>query len=242
MKITRIIPMIVAVALLGSCKKGGLFCHKEKGEIVTESRLVENFDEVALATQGNVYVTEGNTFSVQIESSQNLIDIIKTDVKGNTLVIDTKKGKCISGNPTLNFYITAPNISALDVSGSGNVYAANLIESSNMDLRISGSGRIEMDSLLCDNVEMDISGSGNIEIAGVGTMQHQDVHISGSGNIDAYNAPVNNSDISISGSGSAHVHVLNQLNAHISGSGSVIYMGNPLVSTDISGSGNVRPY
>ena len=242
MKTTRFTLLILAVALLGSCKKGGVFCYKENGDIVKETREVTNFTEIALATQGNVYVTQGSEYRVEVESSQNIIDIIKTDVKGSTLVIDKKKGKCISGDPTLNFYITAPNINALDISGSGTIYADGLINTNSMDLKISGSGDIELDSLECSDLDMKISGSGSMEIDGVGTMSTQDVAISGSGSINAYNAPVNDSDVKISGSGSAYIHVLQTLDVEISGSGSVIYMGNPTVSSDISGSGSVRPY
>ena len=48
----------MSVALLASCKKGGVFCHKEDGNIITQDRSVSAFSEVALSDIGNVYVEQ----------------------------------------------------------------------------------------------------------------------------------------------------------------------------------------
>jgi len=242
MKKVRIgIIAIASLAAFTSCKKG-TFCFKGDGNITTETRDVSGFTEIAMSTSGNVYIEQSPNYSVQVETSENLQDVIETEVHGSTLEIDTKRGKCLKGNTTLNVYVTAPNIEGLVLSGAGQMTTSGLISTNVMDVVISGSGNISIDSLDVQDFKSVISGSGNISVIGAGTALSQDVSISGSGNLNAYNFPVQDSEVSISGSGDCKINVTENLNASISGSGSVIYKGTPLVTSSISGSGTVRPF
>lgn len=237
-----IIPVLLLGATLGSCKKGGVFCYKGDGNIVTEERAVSNFTEVALSMSGNVYVEQGSEYSCKIETSQNLLPIIETEVKNGVLEIDLKRHKCLKGDSELNVYVTAPLIEGLVLSGSGNIRAFNQLETSSMSISISGSGRIDLDSLQTQLLDASISGSGDMHITGVGNAMNQEISISGSGSVYALDFPTERSNISISGSGNCEVQVLDELNASISGSGNVRYLGTPKVSSQISGSGTVAPY
>jgi hypothetical protein len=195
-----------------------------------------------LSTQGEVFITEGPAYLVQVEASSNLQEIITTKVNSNTLDIGIKNNKCIKGNPTIKMYITAPSIEGLILSGSGNIYAYNQITSSTMALTISGSGNIEMDSLSAEKVEAKISGSGNINLKGNTTGENFEATISGSGNINALELPFNNATVTISGSGNCKLLAKQTLKVTISGSGDVLYSGSPTINSSISGSGSVRPY
>lgn len=232
---------IAAVAAFTSCKKG-TFCYKGDGNITTETRDISGFSEIAMSTSGNVYVEQSPNYSVQVEASQNLLDVIETEVHGSTLEIDIKRGKCLKGNTTLNVYVTAPNIEGLVLSGSGNINTSGLISSNSMEAVISGSGEIYIDSLEVQDFKSIISGSGSITANGVGTALRQDISISGSGELNAFNLPVQDSEVSISGSGDCNVNVTQTLKTSISGSGNIVYMGNPVITSSNSGSGTVRPY
>lgn len=242
MKTIKISTLIILVAFLASCKKGGVFCHKGDNNITTEVRDVSNFSKIALSDVGNVYVEQADEYSVSVETSSNLQDIILTEVSGNTLEIKIKKRKCIKGSPTINVYVTAPNINALTISGAGSIYASELIQTTSMDLTISGSGDIQVDSLETSAIDAVISGSGSITANGIGTASNQKVSISGSGSVNTLNLMANNADVHISGSGTCSLHAIQTLDATISGSGDIIYKGTPAITTNISGSGNIRPY
>jgi hypothetical protein len=232
---------LVAVAAFTSCKKG-TFCYKGDGNITTETRDISGFSEITMSTSGTVYIEESSEYSVQVETSSNLLDVIETEVHGSTLEIDTKRGKCLKGNTTLNVYVTAPSIEGLVLSGSGRLITSGLISSNSMDVVLSGSGDISIDSLETTDFEATISGSGNISAFGVGTALKEKISISGSGNLNTLNLPAQDSEVSISGSGDCNIHVTEALNASISGSGNVIYKGSPAVTSNVSGSGTIRPY
>ncbi|UKN01075.1 DUF2807 domain-containing protein [Paracrocinitomix mangrovi] len=233
---------VLSVLALASCKKGGVFCYHGNGDIITETRTVNNFSQIELASQGTVYVTQSSDYNVKVEASSNLMEILETKVVGSKLIIETKKGKCIKGNEEINYYISAPEISALIISGSGNILAEDGINANNMKFTISGSGDITANNLDVNDVKATISGSGSIYAHSTNTVETSDLTISGSGNIDMYEMPTKDVDCNISGSGSCYVNAIETLKVNISGSGDVVYIGQPVLNTNISGSGNVRPY
>ena len=236
--------IIICMALVAftSCKKGGVFCYKGDGNIVKEERVHTSFDEISLELAGDVYLKQGADFKVEIEASKNLIEVIETKVKGDVLKIDTKKNKCIKGNSDIKFYITMPEIRGISISGSGDVIAREEMDLDDLDISISGSGDIRIDSLRVNDISTSISGSGDVRLTTLDTANYQYISISGSGEVSAFDAPVKESDIRISGSGGCKVHAIDRLNIKISGSGDVVYKGTPSITQTTSGSGTIRPY
>ena len=236
--------VIICVVMLSitSCEKGGAFCYKPDGDTVTEERIHTGFTDVSLEIGADLYIEQGEEYSVEIETSENLLEIIKTDVHGSTLEIDLKKGKCIRGDYEIKIYITLPSLEEVSISGSGDVYVKNKMIADKLDISISGSGNFELDSLYVNELEASISGSGDLMLTSLDTAYSQEIRISGSGEIRAINMPVLNSEINISGSGHCEVHAIDRLDIAISGSGDVYYKGNPIIDQHISGSGSIRPY
>ncbi|MBI3133461.1 MAG: DUF2807 domain-containing protein [Bacteroidetes bacterium] len=241
MKSTLLFSGILLIGLT-SCKKNGFVCYHPNGNIITEQRTTDHFDGIDLRIGADVYVEQSATYSVSITASENLMAIIKTEVHGTTLCIDTKKNKCINGDDDIAVYITAPELRKLEISGSGDIISKTNFIASDLEMNISGSGNITLDSLQTTNYAINISGSGNVKLAGAQTATSQITHISGSGDINTLNLPTSNCDIHISGSGKAQVWAISTLKADISGSGDVIYKGNPVITASASGSGEVRPY
>jgi len=241
MKSTLLISGILLISLT-ACKKNGLVCYHGNDNVITEQRTTDHFDGIDLRIDADVHVEQSATYSVSITASENLMDIIKTDVHGSTLCIDTKKNKCINGNDDIEVYVTMPELNKLEISGSGDIESKKTFNASNLEMNISGSGDIEFDSLNTNNYAINISGSGNVRLAGVQTATSQKIHISGSGDVKTVDLATDDCDIHISGSGKAQIWAVAKLNADISGSGDVLYKGTPLVTSSSSGSGSVRPY
>lgn len=241
MKSTILFTGILFVAF-SSCEKNGLICYNGNGNVITEHRTTGHFDGIDLRICADVQVEQSSTFSVSVTTSENLMSVIRTEVQGTTLCIDTKNNKCINGNDDITIYVTMPELVMLDISGSGDIVSKNNFNAPNLDINISGSGNIIMDSLQTTNYDMNISGSGNIKLAGTQIASSQKIKISGSGDINTLNLPTNDCEIKISGSGKAQVWAINKLVTDISGSGDIIYKGNPIVTSSTSGSGDVRPY
>lgn len=215
-------------------------CSSQTGdsEKVKEERKVSEFSAIGLAISGNVYITQGDTQQLIVEGPADIIQELKTEVEGNTLEIKFKDWfTCHSGK--LNIYITIPKVKGLYLSGSGNMISENKIKTDDIDLKVSGSGNIEISNLMANAVTSKISGSGNIKLGGEGIINSHDIKISGSGDVLASGLAVNDYNIAISGSGGCDIKGISTLNVRISGSGKVKYSGSPKIDAEISGSGKV---
>jgi hypothetical protein len=213
-------------------------CIKANKKNATETRSLENFTEIQLDGSGDVYLyqlTDSSLPTVEIETSENVMDRVTTEVKGNKLVLSTE---CIRGTYDLTYTIRVADLSKVKISGSGNVTTMTPFNLNDVNLEIDGSGNMDFETD-ATNVACHISGSGNIELDG--TCDDLDLEIDGSGDIHAFDMPTTDCFINISGSGNCEVYVNGILNVTVSGSGDVIYDGTPTeFSTNSSGSGTVR--
>jgi hypothetical protein len=174
------------------------------------------FRKVHLENSIDLEVKAGPQSDLKITGDDNLIKLIKVEVKGDTLHIGSKEN--LSSKIGLKASFTSSSLTGIEISGSG-------------DATVAG--------LKADKAEFAISGSGDIKAAGQANSVK--TSIAGSGDIDLSNLRVRNASASIAGSGDIKLNVSDSLAASIAGSGDVVYIGKPKVSKTIVGSGDVRP-
>lgn len=187
-----------------------------QGPTVKQTLSVDNFDAIGLSISATVYLTKGPN-SVSIEAQQNIIDNIKTEVKGNSW--DIEFDKRVSNHSDITIYIAMPKITSLAIGGSGEIIGKSTF---------NGLG----------DVSLAIGGSGTIEL--VGTAKEVEISIAGSGDVKTAGLKAENCEVSIAGSGDAYIEVQNDLDVSIAGSGDVHYKGTPKVSSSVAGSGSVK--
>ncbi len=217
-----------------------LMSFNATSQTVKENRNVTGFTGVALAFSGNVYITQGDQFKVEIEADRDALEVIETTLRGDVLVLKTKNGVWRNLGK-INAYITLPSIEKLSVSGSGDMICESPIRTSEIDLSVSGSGSLRLSNLSAREVDAEVTGSGDIVISGQPLSGSElDATITGSGDIKAVDFPVEEVDVQITGSGSASVNAIKELETSITGSGNVNYKGNPLVNANATGSGRTK--
>ncbi|HQV01605.1 MAG TPA: head GIN domain-containing protein, partial [Bacteroidia bacterium] len=181
-------------------------------------------------------IKQGAVQSVTIIAQQNIADALYTVVQNNRLKIYTDKW--LTTDKDIVYEIVVPQITGMELAGSGKFKTTETIKTSKLDITVSGSGQMEVD-VVTNELECDIMGSGNIAIKG--SSNKTDLEISGSGAYHGFECYTANCDASISGSGLAEVSVSNSLKASVSGSGVINYTGKPKdVKKSISGSGAVN--
>ncbi len=203
-----------------------------------QTRDVSGFTSISHSISGNLEIKKGNTFNVMLEGSQSEIDHIVTEVRDGRLQIKPDSWR-YSFREKVNVYVTMPGIDGILLSGSGKATVDGSLEAEDMDLVVSGSGRITIGQMKAGNTDCTISGSGSIAITS-GNIENCDVTISGSGNMACEDVTIDMMDVTISGSGSCTASVTGSIDARISGSGSIYYRGNPSIDARVSGSGRVR--
>ena len=202
-----------------------------------ETRDLRPFTGIGVAINADVFYTPGNSHEIIIEGNERDIKDLKTNVENGYLKLKYDNWKIKRSKLTI--YITSKELDKVSISGSGKFNSGKPISSEEMDLAVSGSGKVLFSSLECEEIGVKISGSGDA-IIDKGSAEEVDVKISGSGKLVAERFEVGEFSATISGSGSCRITVMDELDARISGSGSVYYHGNPRVNSTSSGSGKVR--
>ncbi len=228
----------LSVLLISGCNGiGGRI--EGSGHVITETRGVSNFDRVSMGGSGELILTQGDNESLTVEADDNIMEYIKTEVEGRTLVLGLDSdGRSISTTQPIRFTLMVKNLVGLDLAGSGRVDAGS-IDTDRLDVDVSGSGTMEIDSLAAETLGVSISGSGRVELA-TGEVEKQDIEMSGSGGFRAGKLRSQEVSIEISGSGSAVVWAQESLEVSISGSGDVEYYGRPRITQQVSGSGSIK--
>lgn len=231
--------LLIAAMLLLALAVVGCTGITGNGDVVEETRALDDFDHIQISGAGDVTIAYGETESVRIEAESNIMEYLETDVRGNTLEIGTRDGVALNTTRGLNFYITVTNLEGIEISGAADVAVPD-VRADDFEVRISGAGDITIASLQADSLDVEISGAGSVTIEG-GEVESQDVTISGAGGYDARELVSQDADVDLSGAGGITINVTGELRGSASGAGNVRYAGNPEeVNVDTSGVGNVE--
>ena len=209
-------------------------CIRGQGGIVSADFNLDYFVGIKLQVNARVFVTQGSDQTVRVEAEQNIIDLLELDVQNDIWEIEFNE--CVRDHDVISIFIQMPDIRFLSVSGPGVIRGENLFEVNEIDLRISGSGDMDL-ALNADHIDSRISGSGKMFLEG--NTEEFDFDISGSGDYRAFNLTALRGDIDVSGSGDSEVRVEDDLDIQINGSGDVYYRGFPALDVAINGSGRV---
>jgi hypothetical protein len=208
------------------------------GKMSTENRTVKGISGVELAMPGTLYVKSGDSESLSIESEDNLLPYIESDVRNGILQIRTQSGTNLQMSKATVYTLTVTELTELRVSSSGDIDAMGL-EGKRCSVDISSSGNIRLGSVDCSSLEVSISSSGVLEVLS-GMVERQEVSLSSSGDYRASDLLSSQADLTLSSSGSATINVSDQITGRLSSSGNLFYIGDPRLEVDSTSSGRVE--
>lgn len=196
------------------------------GNMKTETRKVSDYDEVQLEGNMNVLLVSGTEGNLKVEAEENLLPHILTEIRGDELRISTEEGYNLDPSGSRQITITVPfkDLSAVSLTGSGDIRTSDQISEENFKISITGSGDVKL-PLKARNVRANITGSGDIELSG--SARDFECKVTGSGDISAFDFKCENVDATVTGSGDVQVYASQALRAKVPGSGDIEYMGNP---------------
>jgi hypothetical protein len=205
------------------------------GAIISEERKVPVFNQINLRGSGKVTLIKGEYQHVLVETDDNIVPHIQTEVKNGKLILSHERKNL---RPTvLTFHITVANLEGVSISGSGNIVGKEEFDSDRFYTDVAGSGDISI-KVSANGLESSISGSGSIYLSG--STNSFDATITGSGDVDAFDLRARDSSVVITGSGNCRISVSDNLRAKIAGSGDVLYKGYPEINQTITGSGSIK--
>lgn len=217
MNYLALIALAAAALVLSACNFVIPGAVVGSGKIVSESRPVSGFSKVDLTGYGDLAIDVNGSEALTIEGDDNIVPLVTTEVRGDTLYIGFKERTPVQRVTRLRYTVSAKQLEGLTVSGAGNVNASN-INAPRMDVMTSGAGRINMSGKATD----------------------QTITLTGAGSFEGENLQGETAKVSTSGVGRAIVNASKSLDVNISGAGAVEYIGNPQVTKQISGVGSVK--
>ncbi|WP_328598462.1 GIN domain-containing protein [Croceibacterium xixiisoli] len=199
--------------------------------------------EVIVIGPDHVAICQGESFTISVDEASDdttaLHDGLRFAFIDGTLSISRAPG-CSAQPATLR--ITTPIMPrALALAGSGDLSATAL--SGNAALTLTGSGRLQIDSIEAERLEVTLAGSGRLS----GTGMAEQVHLSvlGSGHAELAGLKAGKADVTMAGSGRVALSCDGDVDVTILGSGKVILHGNARCRISGLGSGRVvceRPH
>lgn len=205
--------------------------------IISENRAVSGFNAIEFSTIGKINIIQGDSESLNISGSDNLVPEIETSVKNQTLIIRSKEDISVtnlnSGN-MLTFTIVVKELTSLTTSGLGEIQV-DMLTTPSIAITMSGAGYVHLNQFVADSLNLTLSGLGGAELSG--DVKTATINISGAGSVNAPDLKIQNASVTLSGLGGATVWVTDQFTGNISGSGSVNYYGNPKTNLDTNSLG-----
>lgn len=212
-----------------------------------ETRDVPTFRRISYRVPGKLYLKQGSPQKVELEGDREVLQEIETTVKDDRLIIgDVDEDRWFSWRQTdpknrVNVYVTVENIEGIYVSGSGDLYGESVFKTSELELKVSGSGSMEIQADVSGDLNADVSGSGDLKVKG--NCRDLSSRVSGSGKIFIANSIRGIAQFGVSGSGKVlAAGKAESVKATISGSGKVLAadLEADRCDVNISGSGDVE--
>ena len=197
----------------------------------SRSFAVDDFDEVRLAGDARLKVTQGDGEFLTATGRARALERLEVDVEDGRLTIRTK------GPGSVDFDLGVIDLTSLKVAGDV-IVTMGPLTTHELSLAASGDAEFEIEGLEADELVVRNAGDTRFDLAG--DVRRQVVSISGDGNYDALDLATRESEVRVSGDGDVEVHVQDQLTVSISGDGRVRYRGKPRVSQRVSGDGYIR--
>jgi len=188
---------------------------KGSGTTASEKRELSGFRAVEVGGVFQVEIIAQKDFGVEVEADDNLLQYIKTEVRGGKLNIEMDKK--VSTKNAILIRISAPDID---------------------DLGVSGAAKVTVSGLKNTGIKVDSSGASKISIAGETAKLL--IEVSGATKVDAEDLKSENATVEASGASHVAVNVTGQLLADASGASKIVYSGSPAnVEKKSSGASNI---
>lgn len=210
------------------------------GKSKSENREVRGIHQIRVSGAGKLVVTEGDSESLTIEADDNLLPLLRSDVRGGVLYLGVKEPYRIETKKEIRYrlQVRRGSVERINLSGAidGEVGSWN---SDRMALGISGSARVKVGQLYARSLVTEISGAAKVKIE-KGTVGQQRAEISGASIYDAEGLATRETHIQASGASKILVRAEERLRVAASGASVIEYAGKPEVQQQLSGACTVR--
>ena len=222
---------ILLASLLESCSAD---FRKNQSDFIEKDYDVQHFDKIIFEGGYNVKLTQGNTSSLVMNTSEQLHKKVKIWVDNDILHVKTKVSNL--GTDEIKLLITVKDLNDIKIEGGVFLTTIGVLELKDLNIEVEGGAHINM-KINTEDLRARASGGVNMDFEG--TADHFSAITEGAGNIDADHLEAKNVNCRVSGVGNASVFATERLNATVEGLGKISYRGDPVINKRVNGIGLV---
>lgn len=231
-----LLPCSLVVLLLTSCFGIDGERIKGNGNRSVREQSLSGLSSLSVSGAFSVVLAQGPA-SLRVEADENLQEYIEVENSGGRLEISTRDGYNLRPSRDITLYVTAPELSSVELSGASNLRTSALFRQPGaLQLILTGASEVDM-QVDMPRIGVEITGSGSARMAGA--TRDLAVDITGAGSLQAEGLKSETARIEVSGAGEVDLFASKTLDVEVSGAGDVRYSGNPQVNKRISGAGEV---
>lgn len=233
----RLMAAFAVVVLLAGCTVPSTTRITGSGKTVTVDFDFDDFTRVKASSAFTVDITQGESYSIQVEVDDNLEQYLEVTRSGDTLQIGLKPVSGWFGNKTLRAQITMPQLTGLNLSGASNCEITGFSSDKRLDVEASGASSLRGD-ISGGAAKIEASGASTIELTG--SAPDLTAIASGASTLRLDDFAVKDASVEASGASRITVNATGTLNARASGASTVRYVGEPArLNKDASGASTI---
>ena len=196
----------------------GVTAQDGNKNVITQTRNVATFDGLSVSGIFKVIYTQGEPQSVKIETDENLMEQVVTEVHGGKLEIGTKGS--IHNSSKMIAYVTSKSLNFLGMSGATKFNATNKIETQKLKIELSGVANATFTANVTD-VICNLSGTAKLDLEGTGEQLSAD--LSGTAKLMAAKYEIKDAKVDASGVGTATINATKTVALNASGVSKITY-------------------
>lgn len=168
-------------------------------KIVFQERTISAYSQIKILGNADIVLTDGNIGQIRVETSENVLSYVTTEVKGDILVIKLKHYG-VNYVPKLKVYVPIDEkFNKITIVGKAEVISKEdfSLQLPSLEVVLKGNGNFKGKALSARKAILSIAGAGNIEASVTEEVQAK---IMGYGHITIFGNP-SKKDTDIKGSG-----------------------------------------
>ena len=134
------------------------------GTVVAVNRPANGVDRVSIRDIGEVIITQDDKEALTIETDDNLMRYIKTEVRGGTLFLGLSgdvRGRSVQPSSGIRYRLNVRQVAGLEAAGAGSIRMRSL-DADELEIVVSDSGGLEVDSLTVKTLRARLRGKNRI--------------------------------------------------------------------------------
>jgi hypothetical protein len=200
-----------------------LKAQNASGNVITRDFTVDDFTGIDLSEPMDYLIIQGDKNLVKIETDDNFMDKVKTEVRNGILAVDTRS---LGGASQLKVTIQVKDLRNITISGASTLKSENTLKSADLKIDASGAAEVKLE-VNVENLESDLSGAAEIKLSG--NAVHHSVKASGAADLKAEDLQTSTTEVHMTGASSAKIEAKDKLSGSISGISDVKYKNKPAV-------------